>query len=118
MRSQTIVNPSLIAKTKPMRNYREEAFCLGIVGWCRGWCPCSDCASFSLDSIPRLQDSFDASMETRYSKTLKQKRTGDLEGITKQKCSEPTRDQSNSSSSIVRSLVDDDIDMDRDVRRY
>ena len=73
-----------------------------------GWCPCGDYTSFSLDSIPRLQDSFDASMKTHYSKTLKQKQTGDLEGNTKQKCSELTRDQSSSS---IRSLFDD-IDVD------
>ena len=53
--SRTIVSPSLIAKTKPIKNYREENFHLGILGWC----PCSDCTSFSLDSIPHLQDSFE-----------------------------------------------------------
>ena len=79
-----------------------------------GWCPCSGCTSFSLDSIPRLQDLFDASMKTHYSKTLKWKQTGDLEGNTKQKCSEPTCDQS--SSSIIRSLFDNiDVDQDMDI---
>ena len=44
--SQTIVNPSLIMKKKPTKHYQEEDFCLGIPGWC----PCNDCASFSLDA--------------------------------------------------------------------
>ena len=48
---------------------------------CYGWCPCSDCASFSLDSIPRLQDqgSLSTSMET-CKKGLKRKQTEDLKG--------------------------------------
>ena len=110
-RSQTTVSPSLVAKTKPTKNCREKDFYLGIVGSC----PCSDCVSFSLDSIPCLQDFFNVSLETCYSKTLKWKRTGDLERNAKQKCSKPTRDQS-SSCSIVCSLFDDtDIDQDIDI---
>ena len=74
--TQTIVSPSLIVKNKPTKHYQED-FCLGIPGWC----PCSDCASFSLDSIPCLQDqgSHSTSMETR-KKGLKWKRTEDLKG--------------------------------------
>ena len=50
---QPIVSPSLIVKKKPSKPYKEGDFCLGIVGWC----PCSDCSSFSLDdaAIPKLE---------------------------------------------------------------
>ena len=74
--TQTTVNPSLIVRNKPKKHYREEDFCLVIVGWC----PCSDCASFSFESIPCLQeqDSLNTSMETRFrsgndQETLKEK---------------------------------------------
>ena len=79
--SQTIARPSLIMKKKPTKHYREEDFCLGIPGWC----PCSDCASFSLDASPGLEAGI---VETQCSKSLKQKQ---IEGckavkITQQEC--------------------------------
>ena len=64
--SQTIVSPSLIMKKKVTKHYREQDFCLGIPGWC----PYSDCDSFSLDMIPYLE-AVDA--ETRCNKSLKWK---------------------------------------------
>ena len=81
--SQTIVMSSLlITKKKLTKHYREEDFCLGRPGWCS----CSDCASFSLDTILHLEA---INVETRYNKSLKRKRIEVCEAIksTQQECS-------------------------------
>ena len=79
--SQTIAKPSLIMKKKPTKHYREKDFCLGIPSWC----PCSNCASFSLDASPRLEA---GSVETQCSKSLKQKRIEGCKAVktTQQEC--------------------------------
>ena len=51
---------------EPTKHYREEYFCLGIPGWC----PCSDCANFLLDTSPRLEA---GNVETQCNKSLKRK---------------------------------------------
>ena len=79
--SQTIAKPSLIMKKKPTKHYQEKDFCLGIPSWC----PCSNCASFSLDASPRLDA---GSVETQCSKSLKQKRIEGCKAVktTQQEC--------------------------------
>ena len=107
--TQTIVSSSLIVKNKPTKHYREEDFCLGIPGWC----PCSDCASFSLDSIPRLQEqgSLSTSMETS-KKGLKRKRTEDLKGKTTDRSADIIEDVFASGLCSI-----DDIEMETDAEK-
>ena len=68
-------------KKKPTKHYWEEDFCLGIPSWC----PCSDCASFLLDSSHRLEA---GSVETHCSKSSKQKWIEGCEAVktTQQEC--------------------------------
>ena len=68
-------------KKKPTEHYREEDFCLGIPGWC----PCTNCASFSLDASPRLEA---GCVETQCSKSSKRKRIEGYEALktTQQEC--------------------------------
>ena len=61
-------------KKKSAKHYREEDFCLGIPGWC----PCSNCASFSLDASSHLEA---GSVETQCSKSSKWKRIEGCEAI-------------------------------------
>ena len=104
--TQTIGSPSLIVKNKPTKHYREEDFSLGILGWC----PCSDCASFSLDSIPHLQDqgSLSTSMET-CKKGLKWKPPEDLKGKTTDRSADIIEDVFASGLCSIDD-IDEDID--------
>ena len=77
--SPTIVSPLLIMK-KSTKHYQED-FYIGIPRWC----PCSNCASFSLNLSPCLEA---GSVETQCSKSSKQKWIEGYEAIktTQQEC--------------------------------